>query len=50
MHRMVQVVLVQFIASTHKERGRPIDWYFGPMQVLAAVGEMQVMYTYCLHP
>ena len=33
MHRIVQVVLVQFKASTHKERGRPRDWRLGPMKV-----------------
>ena len=46
---MVQVVLVQFKASTHKERGRPRDWRLGPMKVQQQRRDASHD-TPCLHP
>ena len=46
---MVQVVLVQFKASTHKERGRPRDWRLGPMKVQQQRRDASHD-THCLHP
>ena len=49
MHRIVQVVLVQFKASIHKERGRPRDWRLGPMKVQQQRRDASHD-THCLHP
>ena len=45
---IVQVVLVQFKAGTHKERGRPQDWLLVPMKAQQRRDASHD--AHCLHP